>query len=176
MDAARFDHIVRSFGTGSSRRRLLSRLTAAALGVGVAGRFADRTTAKKKKKLVFNQFGCVDVGGKCRGNSANCCSNVCEGKKPKKGKKDKSRCVAHNTGSCQPGQDSCLGTAFPCGTNGLCFQTTGLAAFCSDTGTNCFDCKKDTDCEPLFGAGAACVVCFGDCPQTGERECLRPHA
>ena len=110
-------------------------------------------------------------------NDTHCCSGICEGKKPKKGKKDKSRCAAHHTGGCLPGQDSCNSgsESFPCGTNAACFQTTGKAGFCSATAGNCFDCTKDTDCE-FFGAGSACVICFGECPQTGGRGCFQPEA
>jgi hypothetical protein len=44
-----------------------------------------------------------------RGKSGLCCSGIYEGKKQKQGKKDTSRCVAHDSGACQAGEDVCLG-------------------------------------------------------------------
>jgi hypothetical protein len=167
MDHDAFDRLTGALSRGASRRRVLQ-LTAAALGLGGAGGAAPRTTAKKKKKkpLKFNEFGCVDVGGTCRGNDANCCSNLCEGKKPKKGKQDTSRCVAHDASTCLAGQTPtvCGGLeTFDClasgGTNGDCFTTTGKAAYCAAEGSSCFPCQKDADCIQFCGTGAACVPC-----------------
>jgi hypothetical protein len=150
-----------------------------AFGIGVASHLPDVTLAKKKKKkLQFNQFGCVNVGGKCRGNSANCCSGICEGKKPKKGKKDTSRCVAHGQSTCFAGQNEpfCGGTGevaclTSAGETGECTTTTGNAGYCVRSG-RCLACKKDEDCQnnPDFGAGAACTVCTG-CTETGGTAC-----
>jgi hypothetical protein len=50
----------------------------------------------------------------------------------------------------------------PCGTGGVCYQTTGQASFCAEFGT-CSACKKDADCEASHGPGAACAVC-ATCP------------
>jgi hypothetical protein len=146
----------------------------------VIGQAADakRRHRTHKKKLQRNAFGCVDVGKACRGDDTNCCSGICDGNKPKKGKKDRSRCVAHNTGGCQPDQDFCL-TAQPCGTGGFCTRTTGAAGFCLMPATGvCADCTKDTDCEAVLGPGAACVVtCSAGLPCTGEETiCLAPAA
>jgi hypothetical protein len=117
---------------------------------------------KKKKPLVLNAFGCVDVGNACRGNDANCCSSNCEGKKPKRGKKDTSRCLAHNVLDCSTGTDTCLGGLVTCGVSGACFQTTGKASFCGGSNA-CSPCTTDADCELLQGPGAACVVCDASC-------------
>jgi hypothetical protein len=172
MHATRFDTITRSLITGSSRRTLFAGL-AAAVGATVLARSEPALARKKnKKKLKFNAFGCVNVEGKCRGNDANCCSNICEGKKPKKGKKDKSRCVGHDGGSCQAGQDSCLagGSGIPCttdtGHSGSCLTTTGAAEYCGRKG-GCFACAKDADCVPFCGLHAACVVCVGCSDEVG---------
>lgn len=166
MDASRFDYLTRSLTDMPSRRGLLRGLSAAALGLA-AIRIPDGVGAKKKrkKKVVRNAFGCVDVGGKCRGKDANCCSGICQGKKPKQGKKDTSTCVAHNEGECQAGQDSCLETDVLCGEFGDCFSTTGKAGFCG-ADADCVVCQKDADCEPIKGQGAACVVC-AVCAGTG---------
>jgi hypothetical protein len=164
VDADQFDDVVRSLGAFAPRRRFLRGLMLVALGYSAIARFNVADAKKqRKKKLKRNQFGCVDVGGKCRGNSDNCCSGICEGKKPKKGKKDRSRCVAHNVGTCTSGQNSCP-EIVACGADAECYQTTGKAGFCAAPGVcDCAPCKKDKDCEPEFGPGAACIVCTTDC-------------
>jgi hypothetical protein len=184
MDAARFDRLTRALSTASSRRRLLLRWTAAAVGAGMAGHASDLTFAKKKnKQLKRNGFGCVTVGGKCRGKDANCCSGICQGKKPKQGKKDKSRCLAHNTGACT--LDSCaVGTGVVCQLgqpNCQCVLTTGAANFCGNFtggGQLCRSCSRDADCQSEFGPGAACVVlggfCAAGCVATGGTACVPP--
>lgn len=172
MEGTRFDLLARTVG-GPSRRRVLAAL-AGTLGLaagGVPGSEAGKH--KKKPKLKRNAYGCVDVGKPCRGNSANCCSGICNGKKPKKGKKDRSRCVAHNTATCVPGLDACKGVDATCGTGGICLETTGKASFCGDPDTDaCVACNRDTDCEALLGPGAACVYCAVLCPMTQGRICL----
>jgi hypothetical protein len=125
---------------------------------------------KTRKKPQLNAFGCLNVGQKCRGNNGLCCSGICQGKKPKQGKKDKSQCVAHDTGECQAEQDSCLAEEeIRCGTanGGACVRTTGKAGFCGGGSGACIACEKDTDCQTLgFGENAACVVCRSQCPET----------
>jgi hypothetical protein len=181
MDERRFDTITKSLGAPGSRRVALR----TAIGITVASALArlsvGRTTAKKKrrkhrkkwKKLQKNPYGCVNVGGACRGQDANCCSGICEGKKPKKGKQDTSRCVAHNELDCPAGADLCAGNAVACGTQKTaCYQTTGQASFCAFTFTGiCHACTKDVECEALQGPGAACVVCV-DCSATGNTGCF----
>jgi hypothetical protein len=145
------------------------------------GRAAGRRKRKRREKhrenkncsnssaLQLNEFQCVDVGNACRGDSANCCSGICQGKKPKKGKRDTSVCLAHNTATCQTDEDVCAGTGGSCGVDGLCFRTTGTTSFCgtSPDPAGCIDCTKDADCEPIFGLGAACVTCGGACGGSG---------
>ncbi len=173
MDAARFDRFILSLATRASRRGVLTGLAGGLLTIlpltpgddGVAARKKHR---KKNGKSSRNTFGCVDVGKACRGNSGRCCSGICEGRKPKKGKKDTSRCAAHNVLDCPAGADSCVETA-TCGTSGFCQQTTGKAGFCagfsfSDCAVNC---TRDVDCEATRGAGAACIVCASACPGAG---------
>jgi hypothetical protein len=175
-----------------SRRDVLRGLAAAGLGLavlrgsGAADAKKKRKHKKKQSKLQRNEFGCVEVGGKCQGKSANCCSGVCEGKKPKRGKKDRSRCVAHNTaGVCSADTDICtVGQAvlcspdpdFPCN----CTLTSGNAGFCIGAPAQCRVCRKDTDCEAEFGPGAACIVlggmCAASCLETGGTACATPCA
>lgn len=168
MDDNRFDRVVRSLAEGSSRRALGRGIAATALGLA-AGRAPDAAHGKQKKKKKdpkTNVFGCVDVGNACRGKNGLCCSHICEGKKPKKGRKDTSRCVAHDSGACQPGDDFCLGNEVACGAEdaGTCVRTTGSSPFCAlmEIGV-CTECNTDQKCQVIFGPGAACVICPSEC-------------
>jgi hypothetical protein len=171
MDGTHFDRLTRSLADRPSRRGLLRGL-AAALALATVrnlGLVEARNKHKTKgaKGLRRNAFGCVATGKACRGNDANCCSGICQGKKPKKGKEDTSKCVAHNVLECQAGQDSCPGEPIPCGAAGACTITTGKASFCSAAGDgDCVACRTDADCEASRGPGAACIVCPGNCPET----------
>jgi hypothetical protein len=181
MDATRFDGLARSFSQSVPRRRAAVLLSAVGLGVlagGPAILEAKKNKKKKKKKLKRNDFGCVNVGGKCRGKDNNCCSGICQGKKPKKGEKDKSKCKAHDESTCLAGQTEpiCGGIAdTECvasdGEIGECFTTTGNAAYCARDG-DCFPCKKDADCIGVCGPSAACVPCAEECAETGGTACL----
>jgi hypothetical protein len=177
MDATNFDRLTRMLAGSASRRGLIHGL-AIALGLGfTATDFVGSADAKKKKrkKPKKNDFGCLNVGKACNGKDGKCCSGLCKGKRPKKGKKDKSKCVAHDVGSCQADQDSCAGVEIPCGEGATCFRTTGQASFCGgEEAGECVVCKKDTDCESDFGGGAACVVC-PNCFETGTA-CVSPAA
>jgi hypothetical protein len=181
MNASHFDRITSSLGAVGSRRVALRTAIGITVASGLARLGLGSATAKKKKrkhrrkwkKLQKNAFGCVNVGGACRGQDANCCSGICEGLPKYGSKKDTSRCVAHNVLDCSVGEDTCGPGSVACGTNGLCYQTTGQASFCGNPGA-CFACQKDADCEPAFGGpGAACVVC-ADCAQPGNTLCLFP--
>lgn len=178
MNQDRFAALTRLHAGRLARRGLLRAPVVAFLLAG-GGRSAPASAKKKKrkKKLVRNEFGCVDVGNACRGNDANCCSGICDGATPKKGKKDQSRCVAHNTGECLADQDSCVGKRKPCGPLGAgdCLRTTGKASFCGRTegSGECTDCKTDADCIAEFGPGSACVVC-GFCDENGGTTCFPP--
>jgi hypothetical protein len=193
MDHGQFDSISRAFGAESTRRAAVTTLgrgaIAALLGhLGMSSRSAvhaaqDMTSERKKNrkkdnkgKLKLNSFRCVGVGGRCRGSDGNCCSGICEGKKPQKGKKDKSTCVAHNSGECQAGDDVCIGNDVPCADESVCIRTTGDASFCAKRLIGqCTECSKDVECEALFGAGAACVVCPLQCTET-TTACFAPGA
>jgi hypothetical protein len=180
MDADRFDALTRFFTAESSRRRVLGGM-AAALGAQMLSAMPGSSNAKGNKKrkkrkkskkakrklqqeVQLNNFGCVDVGGACRGENANCCSGICQGNAPKKGQKDKSRCIAHDTGGCRPGNLICSADGQPCttstGEQGKCFTTTGNAGYCVGNG-EFIACNRDTDCQALekFGAQAACLIC-----------------
>jgi hypothetical protein len=181
VDAERFDSVARSLAITAPRRVALVALTGSVLtilksGVGWQTTDAKRRKGKgKRKKIQRNSFGCVDVGKACAGKDANCCSGICDGRKPKKGKQDKSRCVAHNTGSCQPENDGCEDPAHTsCGTSGVCFRTTGKASFCASIGV-CEACASDADCEAMAGPGSACIVCARNSCGTGQTTvCFAP--
>jgi hypothetical protein len=160
----RFDSLTRSSGGVPSRRILLRGLAGAGLGLGVA-RLPQAVAAKKrrKQKVKFNAFGCVDVGKSCR-NASQCCSGICEGKRGKR------KCRAHDGGTgCRPGliEDGCGGDVdVACTTStgqvGICNTTTGNAEYCIAIGAGGGDCKKDADCRLLCGTDAAsCIRCEG---------------
>jgi hypothetical protein len=179
MDGLSFDGLTRSLTDLSSRRGLLRGLAAALSLIALDPPHLAGARKKRQQKPVFNAFGCVNVDGKCRGNSSLCCSGICQGKKPKKGEKDKSRCVAHNTGGCSAALQSCGPVPdVPCGAGGFCLATTGNAGFCGAiVQATCATCQRDTDCQGIFGAGAACVICAnGSCPATGDRLCVAAGA
>jgi hypothetical protein len=155
MDPQRFDALARALGTVLPRRFLVG-AAAGALGLAVPGS-PRPAQAKKRNKPKKNAFGCLNVGKKCNGKDRKCCSGICKGKRPRKGKKDKSTCVAHNVGGCQAGQDSNRGEQVPCGVVGICLRTTGKASFCGVSGLECGDCRKDSECVGRLGPGAACV-------------------
>jgi hypothetical protein len=189
MEAQRFDYIARIFSRATARRRLLFGLGLSPFAGLIAARQMGETEAKKKRrkpkkapKPVFNEFGCLDVGQPCQGKSALCCSGVCQGKKPKKGKRDKSRCVAHDASTCLAGQrsDSCGGSVDElCTTstgvaNGACNTTTGNAGYCHAS-TACFACATDAECKPVCGERAACLTCT-TCAGTGGTMCASSDA
>ena len=188
MDSARLDALARSLSVSGSRRTALVALLGGAgllpgLGGDVAGKKATKKT--RKKPLRLNQFGCVNVGGQCRGNDANCCSGICSGNKPKKGAEDKSTCVAHDKSTCQTGQVSpgCSSLAEPLpgdactastGKAGQCNTTTGNAGFCV-VGGFCTPCTRDADCISACGAQAACIKCTRACAAQGlTTQCVGP--
>jgi hypothetical protein len=165
MDEHPFPSLSRALISVPSRRDVLRALAGAGLGFG-ALRLPDAVDAKKKsKKPKLNAFGCLNVGQPCRGKDAKCCSGVCQGKKPKRGQKDKSTCVAHNTGGCTPERSACFtgNQSSLCGPQSVCLATTGNAGFCAAATftqeANCRVCRTDQDCDAAgFGPGAACVV------------------
>ncbi len=178
VDENRFDALARRAAGRFSRRDALGLALGSLLGPLALGESEarNRKGGRKNKKPPFNAFGCLDVGKACNGNNALCCSGICQGKKSKRGRKDRSQCVAHNTGACQANQDSCANGEIPCGEGGICFRTTGQASFCGiENLGNCVVCARDTDCEPVFGAGAACVVC-DECDDTQGTGCVPPAA
>jgi hypothetical protein len=175
MNAPRFDRLTHALTAGASRRGILHGLASAGLGLMVfKTSVAVEARKKRAKKIKRNSFGCVDVGLACRGNSDNCCSGICQGKKPKKGKKDRSRCVAHDAGICLLEPGVCAETYTGCGPLGVCGLTTGKACFCAAINGLCSVCQKDADCVALgWGLGAACLVTDG-CPETGGTFCAPP--
>jgi hypothetical protein len=179
MDAHRFDALARALAPATTRRRVLGGL----LGVGTGGGAArplDAATAKKRRRRVRrNAFGCVNVGGGCRGKDQHCCSGICRGKKPKPGQRDTSRCVGHDASTCAAGQDSCAGAFVPCANprsaSARCVVTTGKASYCAGD-VFCRACARDADCpEEEFESGAACIVC-GDCAESTACATLRTFA
>ncbi|MGH2617745.1 MAG: hypothetical protein ACRDJC_21160 [Thermomicrobiales bacterium] len=181
MDAFRFDRFTRALTTAPSRRVVLQGLVATVLGLAPVPPPSTVYARKRKSKLQFNQFGCVNVGDKCRGRDAVCCSGICNGKKPKRGQRDKSRCVAHDESTCRAGQlgVGCGGTDTRCttstGFSAICGTTTGNAGFCTH-GFVCMACSKDTECREVCGAAAACIQCPNcDGSGTSDTACVGPN-
>jgi hypothetical protein len=142
-----------------------------------ANKKKKRKRRKKRKKRnktpENNAFGCLSIGQHCNGKDDKCCSGICDGKKPKKGKKDTSKCAGHDANTCQTGFDVCQGVIAMCSNGGACFTTTGNAPFCAGGTGVCTVCSRDTDCVAAgFGALAACVVCNSECPETGGTVCF----
>lgn len=170
MEQHRFDQIARTLSTLQSRRGLLGAL---GLGALVLPETAG-ARKKKKKKAKFNEFGCVNVGDFCKNNS-QCCSGLCEGKKGKK------RCSAHDSSTCQSGQNACDDAeAVPCVSSAgalmaACDTTTGNAPYCSADG-DCFPCKKDADCVAFCGPQAACIQCAACADEGVVTACVGPTA
>ena len=166
MEADRFDSLTQFLTSAGSRRRALAAL-GSLISLGALPASA-RKGRKKPKTPKTNAFGCLDVGRPCRGKDGACCSGLCQGKKPKKGKKDKSTCVAHNEGGCTAERSVCVtgNNTSLCGPEAVCLATTGNAGFCANAAgsgfsqeVNCRPCAKDTDCEAAgFGPGSACVI------------------
>jgi hypothetical protein len=172
MDAVRFDTLTRSLTDSPSRRRLLRGLAGVPLGLLLAQIPRAASAKKHKKRPKLNAYGCLNVGQACGGSDDRCCSGICEGKKSKQGKKDKSKCVAHHAGPCTPERNLCVtGSSLSVCTAGdgsaVCLGTTGNAAFCATTvgisrETNCRVCSTDRDCEALgFPPGSACLILTG---------------
>lgn len=149
-------------------RRLLDRralISSAAGAMTLFGAGLDRPNVaarrkkRKQKPLQRNEFGCVPVGKPCRGRDDVCCSGICNGRKPKKGEKDKSRCAAHDSGGCQNGQtgNACISSE---GNPGHCETTTGNAGYCAGAISLCSltepICQTDADCQDV-DPRAACL-------------------
>jgi hypothetical protein len=83
VNIARFEHLTRTISTMLSRRAIAGTLGLGALNL--PGLVEAKKKRKKKKKIKKNQFGCVDVGKFCT-DDGQCCSGICQGKKPKKGR------------------------------------------------------------------------------------------
>jgi hypothetical protein len=178
MHAIRFDALSRSLGTGASRRSALAGVLGA-LGGGalplVTG-LAKSKKSRKKNRPKPNAYGCLNVGQRCNGKNSKCCSGICRGKKPQKGKRDKRRCVAHDTGGCVVSERQCGAKVPTCTTSvnhvGGCLTTTGNGPYCADFITGHL-CSKDADCRAVCGPLAACFidVCDnnrGHCAGPGE--------
>jgi hypothetical protein len=187
-----FDHLARLLTTAPSRRMALHAV-AGLLAATVLGPFGRTGAAAKKRKkrknrkkrkkptqtIKLNAFGCVDVGDPCRGNNGLCCSGICEGDAPEPGAPDTSRCMAHDTGGCLPGVDSC-DEPVPCPSNPtgptVCNQTTGKAAYCNGVAHCGLRCQTDDDCREFCNdEAAACLHCpTGGCGGFGPTFCATP--
>jgi hypothetical protein len=176
MDSRQFDAIVRDRLSMIVPRSTVVAASATALLAWFGGS-SDRpvtAAAQRKKPLQRNRYRCVPVGKPCRGKDGACCSGICRGKKPKKGEKDQSRCMAHDAGGCVGGQHPgiCGGEDAACMTSnheaGWCSTTTGNAGYCFRAiSIDPMPCRRDADCQK-DRAGAACIRC----PSSGGTRCV----
>lgn len=186
MDGSHFDNIVRTL-MGSRRSLVGGGLAVAAGWLGLADAQTKRKRKHKKRvrKRKPNDHRCLEVGQACNGDSAACCSGICESTMPTVGMTETSRCIARVTSVCDAQADSCTtGVALACDANNpdcTCLRTTNNAPFCGDVTAGsaalCRECRRDANCTEEFGPGAACVVvggfCDAYCPGTGGTACVR---
>jgi hypothetical protein len=185
VDLTRFNAVTETITNLPSRRDMLRSLAGAGIGLGalLGSAFgapdadAKKTRRKKKRKKqprpVFNQFGCLGVGQPCKGDSTICCSGICAGSAPRKGRPDTRVCAAHDTGTCK--QDGVLA---PCNnrTNCGCFRTTAGSDVCAELfpPSACAACQRDADCLALgFPPGTACALSAIPC-ESGRMACMVP--
>jgi hypothetical protein len=185
MEPRLVDHLVRFARAATpgpfSRRIALAFALAGATGAEAVG--ARKRRKRKAKPLRFNAYGCINVGDPCRGNDELCCSGLCEGAGPRRGKRDTSRCVAHDAATCRAapvGGIGFCGGADPaspvCGSaTGVpkdCHTTTGNAGFCASLVACEPACSNDRECQQATAnPGAACIRCT-DC--AGGTACALP--
>jgi hypothetical protein len=154
MNTHHFDALTKILGRWSTRRGVLAVL---ALPVLVTHRDAAEADKRKKRKNApsVNQFGCLNVGKRCR-RAKRCCSGICAGPKGKE------RCKAHDRGGC-PVTEAGVCINGTCTTSsgdaGFCMPTTGNAGYCGADSTPCVACSKDADCRARCGPDAACITC-----------------
>jgi hypothetical protein len=155
MDRHRFDALAKTLGGGSTRRGVLTLFVPSGLAMRRDRVAAKKRNKKRRKAPPLNQFGCLDVGRRCR-KTKHCCSGICAGPENKK------RCRSHDVGGCPVAEvGSCFNGACTTRTGdaGLCMPTTGNAGYCGADSTPCIACNKDADCRERCGSGAACVTC-----------------
>ncbi len=193
MDHDRFDALTRSLGVHASRRSLGRALAGGGLGALLGSAFGalavdakqkrhkKKNKKKKPKKPKPNAFGCLNVGDACK-TPDQCCSGICEGKKNKR------KCLAHDTGTCnQEAAGVCTGavpalSACNNRTNCGCFRTTADSNYCAELFgeglSQCATCQRDADCVAMgLPPGSACApvsegFCAGVCPS--GMACLIP--
>jgi hypothetical protein len=192
MDDRYFDALTRRLTTARvCRRTIVGILASGAIAWSRGGTNITSARKRKQKKQkkrkqqkqrppVLNAFGCVAIGLPCRGDSALCCSGICQGAPPRQGKPDTSVCIAHNAANCSPERGFCAtgdDKRSVCGTSGICVATTGNAGFCASDDNNspeinCRVCGSDADCVAQgFPPGSACAVLTGGfC--VGENNCV----
>lgn len=181
MESDRFDVVTRAISSSGSRRTLAGLLGFGILATPVLAdarknrknrnNHNNRKKNRKRGNVVFNDFGCANVGGYCTANE-HCCSGLCAGKQGKKA------CQAHDTGGCPSVSKPCDNEELcttSTGEEGFCLSTTGHGGYCYAE-ARCFVCKTDVDCIPVCGPQAACISCLGSsiCESTGNTGCVGP--
>ena len=159
METHHFDALTKVLGNWSTRRSALTLFAPLVLSTrrdAAEAKKRNRRNKKKRKKAPpFNQFGCLDVGKRCR-KAKHCCSGICAGPEGKE------RCKAHDVSGCPVAEVGiCLNGSCTTsnGDAGFCMPTTGNAGYCGADSSPCVACDKDADCRARCGSGAACITC-----------------
>lgn len=181
MEGARFDSLTHALI--SSRRGNVKALLGGVLGMLLASRAGEQAMAgcKKEGKKCDKNKDCCD-GATCKGKKCRCKSGLNEcGGKCFDFDKDEQHCGSCTTacaagescvagvcaeGGCTADRDSCapsaICTSCPDRADAVCYLDDAGKARCALT-IFCFDCDDDAFCEDLFGPGARCVGCAGQC-------------
>ena len=154
MDARRFDTLVRLLVAATPRRQILGSMVSALLGGYAVARQAEAGCKKVGKKC---DKKCYDLD-KDEQHCGNCNTACATGES----------CVAGTCaeGGCTANLDSCASSALctPCPdrAESVCYLDDAGQARCSRV-ILCFDCESDASCEEVFGTGARCIACAGQC-------------
>lgn len=157
-------------GLPTARRvavKRLAQLVAGVVATGVASIDPDGAEAKRKRRCRHGKRRC---GKKCRNvqsDAANCgaCGNRCgSGEGCYEG-----LCLTA-AGTCAAIITPCISSPFCNGSAGSavcnCYQSAAGETRCAGipaTGARCGDCSEDAQCSALFGPGAFCSLCCGQC-------------
>ena len=180
VNARRFDALIRHAATGKTRRQILGAMTTL-FGISLALPGHGAAGCKKVGKKCEKNKDCCDHA-KCQGKECKCKSGFTEcDKKCFDLDKDEQHCGNCDTacatgescvagtcaeGGCTVNLDSCAPSALctPCPDRdeSVCYLDDAGQARCSRV-ILCFDCESDASCEEVFGTGARCIACAGQC-------------
>jgi len=163
MDAERFDRLALSLRRARTRRSVVALLA----GLGLTRRVTRAASV------------CQENGARCgRATDHICCSGRCV---RKHGTHKKFCRRVPSQGICTFASNACVaggvitGCAKGGGSECQCYVTSDGFSFCGDTtGSACFTCETNADCEQRFGGkpGDRCVQCPICGPSPDDRACF----